>query len=219
MAKFKDLTGLKFGRLTVIKLDHKKQRNDKRGTRCYWLCECDCGNITTVLTEALKSGHTKSCGCLGKEKRLEANKTHNLTNNRIYSIWHGIKARCFNNNEKAYKNYGERGITLCEEWKNNFMTFYNWSINNGYQDNLTIDRINVNGNYEPNNCRWVNQKQQSRNMRKNHNITYKGETHCLAEWAEILDINYSTLTERVRKNWSVEDIFKKPVKKEIKTIN
>lgn len=211
MTKFQDLTGLKFGRLIVLKLAFKKQRN-KKGVRCYWLCKCECGNTVNVLTDALKSGHTKSCGCLGKEKRLEANITHNFSNNRLYNIWSGMKSRCFNKNNKQYKNYGGRGISICNEWENSFIEFYNWAVNNGYKENLTIDRIDVNGNYCPENCRWATSKEQARNTRKNHTITYNGETHCIAEWAEILDIKYSTLTERVRKNWSIEDKFQKPVK-------
>lgn len=112
-------------------------------------------------------------------------------------MWRGIKLRCYNKNSKRYKDYGGRGVAVCDKWKNDFMNFYDWAINNGYSDNLTIDRINNEGNYEPNNCRWVTIKQQSRNRRSNRNITINGETHCLSEWCEILGLNYKKVSARI----------------------
>lgn len=215
MTKFKDLTGQKFGRLTVLKLAYKKPKNNNKGTRCYWLCQCECGNTKNVLTEALKSGHTKSCGCLGKEQRLKSNTTHNLSNTRLHCIWLGMKNRCYCKDNKRYIRYGGRGISICNEWKNDFLSFYNWAITNGYNDNLTIDRIDVNGNYEPDNCRWTTQKQQARNTRRNHYLTYNNETLTVAEWAEKLNIKYSTLISRCYKNWTIEEILTKPLKGKI----
>lgn len=115
-----------------------------------------------------------------------------------------MKDRCYNEHNKQYKDYGGRGIKICDDWLNNNTLFFNWSMENGYTDNLTIDRINVNGNYEPSNCRWITKKQQNRNSRKNVNFTYNNETHCLSEWCEVLGLNYGTVLSRINKlNWSI----------------
>lgn len=199
MKPIKDISGQKFGRLTVIKFIHIENH------KAIWLCQCECGGLTEVVGKDLTSGHTKSCGCLRKEKTRNLNKTHDKTNTRIYGIWCYMKRRCYNENCKCYKNYGARGITMCDEWKNDFMTFYNWSMLHGYNDNLTIDRIDINGNYEPNNCRWATIKQQNRNTRKNKYYTINGETHCLSEWCEIYNLNYKRVQYRIRSNWTIEE--------------
>lgn len=125
---------------------------------------------------------------------------YNKTNIKLYDVWQHIKQRCYNNNNQAYPNYGGRGIEVCKEWLDDFMTFYDWSINNGYKEGLTIDRIDVNGNYEPSNCRWVDRKIQARNRRNNRNITINGETHCLKDWCKILNLNYNTVSSRLHYN-------------------
>lgn len=197
MPTFRDIIGKRFGRLTVIKLDHIKRTSRNF---YYYLCKCDCGNDYIVLKSSLLNGLTRSCGCYNTEIRIEQCKKrakHNLTNSRIYGIWCKMKNRCYCKTLKVYANYGKRGITLCEEWKNDFKSFYNWAMKNGYKDSLSIDRINVNGNYEPNNCRWVDAKTQQRNRRNNHLITYKNETHCISEWAEMFGIKTSLLHQRL----------------------
>ena len=132
---------------------------------------------------------------------------------RIYKLWSHVKDRCYCKNNKDYKNYGARGIKVCEEWKNDFMSFYNWSMAHDYADDLTIDRIDVNGNYEPSNCRWVTPKEQARNRRNNKFITYNNETHCISEWAEKIGIPRKCLEHRIR-NWSdLDRIFNRPVTK------
>lgn len=123
--------------------------------------------------------------------------------NRVYRIWHNMNDRCFNKNAKDYKNYGKKGIIVCEEWKNDFMNFYNWAIENGYNDTLTIDRINNKGNYEPQNCRWATMKEQHRNYSQNRFYTINGETKCLTEWCEIYNINYNTVISRIDK-WKMD---------------
>ncbi len=203
----KNIIGMRFNSLIVLKMHHKEQlylnNGVKNGFKYFYLCKCDCGNNCVVSYNHLISNHTKSCGCL--------NFKHNLTNSRLFKIWSGILNRCYNKNNHKYKNYGGRGITICDEWKNDFKVFYDWSITNSYQDNLTIDRIDVNGNYEPSNCRWVNQKTQQNNKNSNLWITYDNQTYTLSEWSEILNINYYTLKSRLRYKWSIEKSFTTPV--------
>lgn len=202
MGKLKDLTGQRFGRLTVIeRVGTTKARN------AIWLCKCDCGNETKVNGGNLTSNSIKSCGCL----RQEQLKTHGLSYSNLYPIWISMKDRCFNPNNKEYHCYGGRGISICDEWKNNFENFYTWAKDNGYDENAkygecTIDRIDVNGNYEPSNCRWITMKEQQRNRRDNHLLTYDSETRCVSEWAEILGVNYGTFKSRI-KNWTIEKAF------------
>lgn len=207
MGKFIDLTGQKFGRLIVIEY----KQNGK------WLCKCDCGNEKVVRGDSLKQGLTLSCGCLHKNiVKLTCKKNflkHGMSKTRINNIWFNILSRCYNEKSNNYKNYGARGIKICKEWKENFVAFYNWAIKNGYQDNLTIDRIDNNGNYEPSNCRWVSQKIQQNNKRNNHLITYKDKTYTLSKWAEIKNIKISTLAMRLNhQSWSIEKALTTPVK-------
>lgn len=169
MGKAKDLTNRRFERLKVIR------RVENKNYRAMWLCECDCGNRKVITSYQLLSGDTKSCGCLGKENRTKSRTKHHKTNTKLYYVWKGMKQRCYNPKNKYYYNYGGRGITICEEWKNDFGKFYEWAIKNGYDENAlhkscTIDRINNSGNYEPNNCRWVDMKTQSNNRRKRQKI-------------------------------------------------
>lgn len=132
---------------------------------------------------------------------------HGKTNTRLFRIWAHIKDRCFNVNNDAYKNYGARGIIMCSEWKNDFMSFYNWAIANGYNEVLTIDRKNNNGNYEPSNCRWISVKEQHRNTRRNTFLCYNGKKKCVSEWAEILRISKETLYARIKRGWPIERIL------------
>lgn len=198
-----DLSGKRYGRLLVLSLFPTK-RGD-----AYFECICDCGNKKVVKGVNLKRGSVKSCGCL-RDEYEPRNKTHGMSNTRLFRIWVGMKQRCTNKNNKKYKIYGERGIKVSEEWlgENGFENFKNWSNNNGYTDKLTIDRINVNGNYEPNNCRWVTAKEQANNTRSTIFITYNGETKPASEWAEIIGIRQDTLTRRKRMGWSDENVSK-----------
>lgn len=186
------IVGKRFGRLTVVGLDHFGKYH---GT--WWKCRCDCGKEKVVYRGGLTSGDTTSCGCYHREHLSEYGKTHGLTRHPLYSIWSGMVQRCTNPNAENYYRYGGRGIDIFEPWKKDFETFYNWAINNGYSTALSLDRINNNGNYEPCNCRWVTQKEQSNNTRRNHKVTYNDETHTIAEWSEMLGVNHETLRYRV----------------------
>ena len=200
MSKLINLVGKRFNRLTVIKYMGKSK----------WLCKCDCGNETIVDSHNLRTNHTKSCGCYNKEKFKQRFTTHGLSTTRIYKIYLGIKKRCYNKNYREFHLYGGRGIKVCQEWLDDFMSFYIWSGANGYKDDLTIDRIDVNGNYESTNCRWITQAEQNLNTRKNHYITYNGITMSMKQWAEKCNLSYSTLQHRIYRNWNVEKALLTP---------
>ena len=202
MSKLKDLTGITFGRLTVIK------RAENQGKYVVWECECSCGNTVLVKAASLSSGNTKSCGCLKHEHPYMI--THGLSKHRLYSIWIGMKGRCYNPNDSKYKNYGERGIAICDEWKNDFKAFYDWSMNNGYEETLTIERIDVNGNYTPENCTWIPMLEQCRNTTKVRWIEYNGESKLLSDWAKDIGIDPETLSQRIEK-WGINKAMTTPL--------
>lgn len=213
MGKLIDLTGQRFGRLTVV--------SRAKNTKCRhprWKCRCDCGSMPVVSGNDLRRGHTESCGCLQKERTSLYNRDNQINygdgDTRLYTIWQGIKARTSNPNAYAYKNYGERGIMICGEWDNSFQKFKQWALERGYQKHLTIDRIDNNKGYSPDNCRWAERKSQSTNRRNNHYITYNGETKTLAEWARLLGIKRKTLSDRItRYGWNVEKALTTPTRK------
>lgn len=213
--KAKDLTNKKFGRL---KTTEKIRRHNGKRYRTYYLCKCDCGKIVEVRCDQLTRGIAKSCGCLQREITGLINKgkstatlTHGLSHSRLYKVFRNMKTRCYNPNSHDFKNYGGRGITICDEWLNDFTAFYDWSLRNGYNDTLTIDRIDTNGNYTPDNCRWTTYYVQSRNKTNNKWITYKGETKCLEDWAKTKNLTSSKLKQRLELyGWSLEKSLETP---------
>ena len=208
MGKLKDLTGLKFGRLTVI----KRVENNKHNQTC-WLCKCDCGNEKIIEGYSLTRGRTQSCGCLlsecSRERTTKRNFKHGFSNHKLHGIWDNMKQRCYNPNSKSYADYGARGIKICQEWQDDFMNFYNWAMANGYKEGLTIDRIDVNGNYEPNNCRWIALSMQSDNRRDTVYIEYKGHRYTRKEFSIKFKINYWTLRYRISKGLPIDDLIDK----------
>lgn len=210
MPELKDLSKQKFDRWNVIcRAEDKVSKNGSHHTA--YKCVCDCGTERIVDATSLLSGKSKSCGCLGREtsSRVCRNnfKTHGETKTRLYQIYAGIKKRCLNTKAYNYMNYGGRGISICEEWLNSWRAFRDWSYLNGYSDELSIDRIDVNGNYSPDNCRWVDRVAQANNRRSSRNIVYNDETHTIAEWAKILDIPYKRLHKWISKGKTMEEIM------------
>ena len=202
-----DLTGKQFGFLTVVK------ETDKRtswGARI-WECRCICGKTMYVCNKYLTTGVTKSCGCKRKELHNESPLVtkHNMCYSRIYRVWSEMRNRCENPNNSVYKDYGGRGISVCPEWAS-FQVFYDWATANGYTDDLTIDRIDVNEGYNPENCRWATMKQQANNKRTSKYLQWNGETHTYSEWSEITGLSKTVIRERINKGWSIEEALSTP---------
>lgn len=169
--------------------------------------------MTSVPSDKLNSGHTQSCGCLHNDLLAERHLTHGDSASRLYNIWAGMRNRCNNENNQAYKHYGGRGISICKEWDDSYETFKEWAVSHGYSEHLTIDRIDVNGDYCPDNCKWSTDKEQSRNTRRNIMLTLNGETKCVSAWAEELGVNPFTLYRRIDYGWDAEKVLTTPVRK------
>jgi len=182
----KDLTGMKFGRLTVLEY----YDTTRHGVR--WECRCDCGATTIAYTSSLTTGNTSSCGCFYKERIKTINIKHGMRHTKIYSTWCNIKKRCKDVSSKRSKDYGGRGISVCKEWNNDFISFYKWAMDNGYSDDLTIERINNNGNYEPSNCKWATAKEQNDNKRNNIFVSINGVVVSFRDFLEAFGVKYKT---------------------------
>lgn len=203
MPRIKDLTGQKFQKLLVI--EKSKFIDSSRSIK--WKCLCDCGNYAYVNGTTLKAHKQKSCGCANKEKsaKIKHGNTINNKPSKTYNSWSSMKQRCTNKNNPKYKNYGERGIDICDRWINSFENFLN---DMGEKpENLTLERIDVNKGYSKENCCWANSKTQANNKTNNNFITYKGLTLTVSEWADKLKIPFLTLRMRLHRNWSIERAF------------
>ena len=189
----KDLTGKVFGKLKVICIDEERSNR-----KTYWMCECKCGNLKSVRSDILQTSQT-SCGC-GKYERLKGNtyqRTHNMSKTRLYKIWQGIKRRTGQSKSTLHnRTYFEKNIQMCDDWNVSFETFYEWAINNGYKENLSIDRIDNSGNYDPNNCRWATPEEQARNRDTNIKIRIGNVTKTLTEWCKLFDLDYKRVLGR-----------------------
>jgi len=197
---FEDLSGQRFGRLVVI------QRAANVGSgQAAWLCKCACGKTKTVRAYLLKNSVTQSCGCLQKERALISSTTHGYRYEKLYGVWNGMKQRCLNPNHTAYKDYGGRGIAVCGEWIQSYMAFRNWAISSGYAEGLEIDRIDVDGDYCPANCRFIVSNANKNNKRNTCRLTLHGVTKTLAEWGRHTGLGNLTIRDRIKSGWSVED--------------
>ena len=222
MGKIQDLTGKKFGRWTVIEYAGIDKHHN-----ALWLCECSCENKTRkiVISNNLKRGISKSCGCLmmemSREKMIAYNKEahrpslkHGLSGTRIYHIWSNMIDRCYRKNNRKYSDYGGRGIKVCDEWRKGIEPFWEWATNNGYAEDLEIERIDNDKDYCPENCKWSTRKEQVRNRRNTRKLTYNGETKTIQEWADEIGIRYITLISRIDKlKWSIEKSLTTPPRK------
>ena len=203
--KVEDISGKRFGRLTAIKYIGKS-----KGKQTLWECKCDCGNIAIVHQQNLKSEHTSSCGCYNSEVASEREKEHGQSGTRLYNIWHDMIYRCYNSNHRSYKDYGGKGIIVCNEWKDDFEVFRNWAIENGYKENLSIDRIDSDKNYCPENCRWATDIQQANNTSRNLIFTVDGCTDTLANLCRKYNIPYTLAHSRIYRNWDIKKALTEP---------
>ncbi len=203
--RFRDLTNMKFGKLTAI------SPIKKRGvSKYFWVCKCDCGRTVEVIGSNLIRNNTTSCGCYGRNILGERTKQHGMSKTRIFKIWAGMRKRCNNPNMTSYSSYGGRGIKVCSEW-DSFISFHN-DMKYGYADNLSLERINPNGNYCKENCRWATSKEQSRNKTNTRHIEFNGEIKTAAEWCEGIDIDISTFLNRVQNGKNIlVALYGKPV--------
>ena len=208
----RNFIGMRFGRWIVISFDEEYyQRAKKDG----WVCKCDCGSIKTVRGSTLKNGESQSCGCLQKELASKRHSKHSGFGTRLYNVWDSIRQRCNNPRNKAYHNYGGRGIKICSEW-DDFDKFREWAFANGYDDSAkhgkcTLDRIDNDGMYSPDNCRWCSMKEQSQNKRDTIRIEYNGSVRTLSEWADETGIKYCTIWKRYSRGLTPEDILKEVI--------
>lgn len=209
----KDMVGKTFGFLKVISRAEDRVSSGRQETM--WLCECKCGNRKEVRGTSLRNGNTVSCGCYRNEAsgvRMTKRAKHGFGGTRIYKIWQLMISRCEDEHNRSYKNYGARGITVCDEW-HDVATFAEWAYGNGYADELTIERVDNSCGYSPDNCVWADRIVQNNHTSRNHLITYDGRTQTLAQWSRELDIPYSTLKTRLnRGGWSVERALTTSVK-------
>ena len=203
-----DLIGKRFGKLVVLCICDQRQSG-----HIVAHCICDCGNEKDVMISSLRNGRTKSCGCFRREYVIGKNTTHGLSGTRLYSIWCDMHKRCEKPSNKRYENYGGRGITVCSDWQT-FQPFYDWAMKSGYQPSLSIDRINVDREYSPKNCRWATSVEQQNNTTRNKYIQFRGKTMTQAQWARETGISQGVIKDRLNKlNWGVEQALTTPIRR------
>lgn len=212
MSNIKDITGQRFEDLEALNFEYSKN-----GVR-YWRFRCKCGREIVVRKSSVTSKNTTGCKECSKIKLSNMNKTHGMSRTRLYKEWAGIIQRCNNPKSTSYERYGARGITICKEWMK-FETFRDWALSNGYSDELTIDRKDVNGNYCPENCKWSTTKEQSLNKRNSRKFTYDGKTMTMSEWAKEIGISSSSLFGRLKRGWSIEKALSTPPITEMRNKN
>lgn len=217
--QFIDISGEKFGKLTVIEPIGKSKYNE-----IIWKCRCDCGNEVTATGINLRRGHVKSCGCLRGSGEVSGSRNNlggkytgiTKKNKRLYRIWIGMKSRCYNPNSGSYKYYGAKGVTVCEEWLHDFQAFYDWAMANGYRDDLTLDRKDNSKCYSPDNCKWSTMKEQAQNTSQTSFLEYRDETKTFSEWSETTGIPKNVLKQRIRNGWSAEKALTTKLRRTLK---
>lgn len=210
----RDISKQTFNKLTAVNFEY---RDDKM--RHYWRFRCECGRELIIRKGSVTSGNTKMCKECANIQLSKNKTTHGMSKTRIYKEWAGMIQRCTNPKNTSYERYGAKGVTVCDEWLDDFMNFYNWAMANGYRDDLTIDRIDNEKGYSPDNCRWATEKEQAYNKKSNRNLTYKGKTMTMAEWAKVIGISSSSLFGRMKRGWSVEKALSTPPIKEKRNNN
>ena len=205
MSRFIDLTGQRFGRLTVI----ERAENDRRG-QVRWRCACDCGGASITYGVSLRSGDTRSCGCLAAEVTSKRSKKHGFRHHPIYYTWRGMRERCYKETSKDYSQYGGRGINVCDGWMHDANAFITWSLAHGWAPGLSLDRVNNNGPYAPDNCRWITAKEQNRNRRDNIKVTFNGVERLVCALIEESGLPKSTVKSRRQRGWSWERALTEP---------
>lgn len=199
--KVPDLTGEQFGRWTVLQCAGRGKHGELQ-----YKCRCECGTERIIRRSSLTSGNSKSCGCLSKDIAKKLNTSHGATHTRLYRIWAGIIQRCCNSRKRyEWEKYGGRGISVCDEWKNSFENFQKWALSNGYNEHLSIDRIDVNRGCFPENCRWATAKEQGNNTRSCRKITYKGKTKTMRGWEEEMGLSKGVIYWRLKHGWSEKE--------------
>jgi hypothetical protein len=211
--QIEDLTGNRYGTLTVKRIYRNEASKKKE-----WLCVCDCGNEVVVSGGNLKDGHTQHCLECGYKLTANAHRTHGKSQHPLFGIWYGIISRCESNKSTSYKNYGGRGISICEEWRNDFQAFYDWCMENGYKKGLQIDIIDNDGNYEPNNCRWVTRTVNANNKRSNVFIEYNGEVATVAEMCRKYDAKYKYIHAKIREGFTFDGALRQYREYKSKTV-
>lgn len=201
------LDGQRFGKLVV-------EQSFSKNHRGYSICRCDCGNRFVTRNDGLKSGETVSCGCYNRDRarRGDNRRTHGQAGKPLYKSWQNMKNRCYNKKVRQYKDYGGRGITVCDEWRDSFAAFESWAMSSGYKNGLTVDRIDNDGNYCPENCRWITKQEQQSNKRNNHTAQIDGVSRTLTEWAKIYGVRPSVVNWRVNNGWDIKQALETPVK-------
>ncbi len=198
-----DIKGNRYNKLVALEFSHSHQKN------AYWKFQCDCGQVTTLAAHSVKRGDSKSCGCHRREVSRQKATIHGHAANggqtRLYRIWAAMNRRCDLETHGAYDRYGGRGIHVCAEWANSFQAFEQWAMSSGYSDELSIDRRDNDGGYEPGNCRWVTEKVQANNRSSNRTVIYEGVEMTLASFAELIGLDPNTVAYRLNNGWSIEE--------------
>ena len=202
--RFQNLQGQRFGKLVAIEFIEINKNK-----KSVWRFKCDCGNEKNIIVSNVKNGRTSSCGCEHKKQLSNRVKKHGYCGAKLYTIWIDMKDRCFNPNNTSYSNYGGRNIKVCNEWKHDFKTFKEWAFKNGYKEGLSIERINNNKDYSPNNCKFISFLDQNKNKRSNKYVTIDGETKTISEWSRVVGINRNTISRRISKGIQGKDLISK----------